>query len=166
MARFYFMFIIIEEIWKIDCLSQSSRRWGEMIGFLRALRNIGDVLGSAQVFIYYCEFWFFLHAKIYYILYIFKEAKLAKFIRYEVGWKMMRDDVIMWWCGDVVMRWRSRIKNMRHWVFCKTTAPKDNTTLTDTIFFSPTLKGGKLFIVSCEFWVFLYAKIFLYPLCF
>ena len=31
-------------------LSQSSRRWGEIIVFLRALRNIGDVLGSAQVF--------------------------------------------------------------------------------------------------------------------
>ncbi len=31
-------------------LSQSSRRIGEMIVFLRALRNIGDVLGSAQVF--------------------------------------------------------------------------------------------------------------------
>ena len=31
-------------------LSQSARRWGEMIVFLRALRNIGDVLGSAQVF--------------------------------------------------------------------------------------------------------------------
>ena len=62
------------------------------------------------------------------------------------------DDVVMGWCGYVVMRWKPRIKNMRHWVFCKTTAPKDNTTLTDTIFFSPTLKGGKLFIVSCEFW--------------
>jgi len=31
-------------------LSQSSRRIGEMIVFLRALRNIGDVLGSALVF--------------------------------------------------------------------------------------------------------------------
>ena len=31
-------------------LSQSSLRWGEMMAFLRALRNIGDVLGSAQVF--------------------------------------------------------------------------------------------------------------------
>ena len=31
-------------------LSQSSRRWGEIIVFLIALRNIGDVLGSAQVF--------------------------------------------------------------------------------------------------------------------
>ena len=72
----------------------------------------------------------------------------------DEGWRMM------WWCDDVVMRWRSRIKNMRHWVLCKTTAPIDNATLTDTIFFSPTLKGGKLFIVSCEFWVFLYAKIF------
>ena len=31
-------------------LSQSSLRWGEMMAFLGALRNIGDVLGSAQVF--------------------------------------------------------------------------------------------------------------------
>ena len=31
-------------------LSQSSRRIGEMIVFLSALRNIRDVLGSAQVF--------------------------------------------------------------------------------------------------------------------
>ena len=31
-------------------LSQSSRSYGEMIVFLRVLRNIGDVLGSAQVF--------------------------------------------------------------------------------------------------------------------
>ena len=75
-------------------------------------------------------------------------------------WGKWCDDVVMWWCGYVVMRWKSRIRNLRHWVLCKTTAPIDNATLTDTIFFSPTLKGGKLFIVSCEFWVFLYAKIF------
>ena len=31
-------------------LSQSSRRIGEMIVFLSALRNIGDVVGSAQGF--------------------------------------------------------------------------------------------------------------------
>ena len=31
-------------------LSQSSRSYGEMIVFLRALRNIRDVLASAQVF--------------------------------------------------------------------------------------------------------------------
>ena len=31
-------------------LSQSSRRIGEMIAFLRAWRNIRDVLASAQVF--------------------------------------------------------------------------------------------------------------------
>ena len=31
-------------------LSQSLRSYGEMMAFLRALRNIGDVLGSAQVF--------------------------------------------------------------------------------------------------------------------
>ena len=37
-------------------LSQSSRRWGEMMAFLRALRNIVDVLGSALFFIYFCEF--------------------------------------------------------------------------------------------------------------
>ena len=117
-------------------------------------------LKGGKLFIVSCEFWFFLHAKIFFSHYVFKGAKLAKFIRFEAGWKLMWDDVMMWWCDNVVMRWRSRIKNMRHWVLCKTTAPKENTTLTDTIFFSPTLKGGKLFIVSCEFWVFLYAKIF------
>ena len=107
---------------------------------------------------------FFLKRKdFFYSYYLFKRAKLAKFIRFEAGWKMMRDDVIMWWCGDLVMRWRPRIKNMRHWVLCKTTAPKDNTTLTETIFFSPTLKGGKLFIVSCEFWFF-YTQRFFYIL--
>ena len=31
-------------------LSQSSRRLCEMMAFLRALRNIGDVVGSALVF--------------------------------------------------------------------------------------------------------------------
>ena len=31
-------------------LSQSSRRIGEMIAFLRTLRNNGDVVGRAQVF--------------------------------------------------------------------------------------------------------------------
>ena len=31
-------------------LSQSSRRCGEMIAFLRALRNIGDVLGRSRIF--------------------------------------------------------------------------------------------------------------------
>ena len=28
-----------------------------------------------------------------YILYVFKEAKLAKFIRFEAGWKMIWDEV-------------------------------------------------------------------------
>ena len=36
----------------------------------------------------------------FYSHYVFKGAKLAKFIRFEAGWKMMRDDVI---CDDVVM---------------------------------------------------------------
>ena len=58
---------------------------------------------------------------------------------------------------------------MRHWVLCKTTAPIDNATLTDAIFFSPTLKGGKLFIVTsalksqrrvrCEFGVVCFIEI-------
>ena len=48
-------FIRFEALWKLlfkqaYFLSQSSRRIGEMIVFLRAPRNIGDVLGSAQVF--------------------------------------------------------------------------------------------------------------------
>ena len=48
-------FIRYEALWELlfklaYFLSQSSRRCGEMMAFLRALRNIGDVLGSAQVF--------------------------------------------------------------------------------------------------------------------
>ena len=73
------------------------------------------------------------------------------------------------WCDDVVMWWWDGSHGLKIWgigFYAKTTVPIDNATLTDTIFFSPTLKGGKLFIVSCEFWFFLYAKIFLYPLCF
>ena len=44
-------------------LSQSSPSIREMMAFLRALRNIGDVLGSAL--------FFFLNAKIFFILIIF-----------------------------------------------------------------------------------------------
>ena len=72
---------------------------------------------------------------------------------------------MMWWCDDVVMWWWDGSHGLKIWgigFYAKTTAPIDNATLTDTIFFSPTLKGGKLFIVSCEFWFFLYAKIFYY----
>ena len=48
-------FIRFEALWKLlfkqaYFLSQSSRRIGEMIVFLRAPRNIGDVMGSALVF--------------------------------------------------------------------------------------------------------------------
>ena len=35
----------------------------------------------------------------FYSHYVFKGAKLAKFIRFEAVGKMM------WWCGDVMMRW-------------------------------------------------------------
>jgi len=50
-----------------------------MIVFLSALRNIGDVLGSALIFLY---------AKIFLSSLCFKGAKLAKFIRFEAMWKM------------------------------------------------------------------------------
>ena len=122
-------------------------------------------LKGGKLFIVSCEFWFFLYTKFFLFSLCFKEAKLAKFIRFEAGGNWC-GDVVMWWCDDVVMRWRSRIKNMRHWVLCKTTAPKNNTTLTDTIFFSPTLKSGKLFIVSCEFWFFYTQRFILFSLCF
>ena len=36
---------------------------------------------------------FFLNAKIFYSHYVFKEAKLAKFIRFEAVWKLMWDEV-------------------------------------------------------------------------
>ena len=50
----------------------------------------------------------FLNRKDFFLNCFFKWAKLAKFIRFEAGWKLM------WWCGDVVMRWKSRIRKSRH----------------------------------------------------
>ena len=119
-------------------LSQSSRRIGEMIAFLRALRNIVDVLGSALFFIYFCEFWLFYTQRFFYILYVFKETKLAKFIRFEAGWKLM------WWCGDVVMRWKPRIKNMRHWVLCKNYSSNRQCHFNRHNFLFPNPKGWKI----------------------
>ena len=91
-------------------LSQSSRRIGEMIVFLSALRNIGN---CEDVKLKYFSLWrdsslccasfrmtrfcflltirnlnYFWNAKIFYYSYIFKGAKLAKFIRFEAGWKL------------------------------------------------------------------------------
>jgi hypothetical protein len=37
----------------------------------------------------------FYTQRFFYILFVFKGAKLAKFIRFEAGWNMMRDDVMM-----------------------------------------------------------------------
>ena len=169
-------------------LSQSSRSYGEMMAFLRALRNIGN---CEDVKLKYFAFWrdsslccasfrmtrfcflltirnlnYFWNAKIFFILIMYLREQSWRNSFALKRWGKWCGDVVMWWCGYVVMRWKSRIRNLRHWVLCKTTAPIDNATLTDTIFFSPTLKGGKLFIVSCEFWVFLYAKFFLFSLCF
>ena len=36
---------------------------------------------------------FFYTQSFFYILYVFKGAKLAKFIRFEAGWKLMRDEI-------------------------------------------------------------------------
>ena len=52
-----------------------------------------DVLGSALFFIYFCEFWLFYTQRFFYLIYVFKGAKLAKFIRYEAMWKLMRDEI-------------------------------------------------------------------------
>ena len=45
--------------------------------------------------LFYCMFLciIFWNAKIFYYSYIIKEAKLAKFIRFEAGWKLMWDEV-------------------------------------------------------------------------
>ena len=86
-----------------------------MMALLRALRNIGN---CEDVKLKYFAFWrdsslccasfrmtwlcflltiwnlyYFWNAKIIYYSYVFKEAKLAKFIRYEAGWKLMWDEV-------------------------------------------------------------------------
>ena len=56
--------------------------------------------------LFYCMFLciIFWNAKIFYYSYVFKEAKLAKFIRYEALWKLyiFYHKVL----GDVVKRWR------------------------------------------------------------
>ena len=52
---------------------------------------------------FYSIFCNFFNAKIFYYSYIFKEAKLAKFIRYEALWKLyifyhkVLGDVVKWW---------------------------------------------------------------------
>ena len=69
-------------------LSQSSRRWCEMMAFLRTLRNIGDVLGSALFFFIIVNSDYFYTQRFFYLLYVFKGAKLAKFIRYEAVGKL------------------------------------------------------------------------------
>ena len=74
-------------------LSQSSRRWCEMMAFLRTLRNIGDVLGSALFFFIIVNSDYFYTQRFFYLLYVFKGAKLAKFIRYEAMWKLMWDEI-------------------------------------------------------------------------
>ena len=40
---------------------------------------------------YYCEFGFFYTQRFFYSHYVFKGAKLAKFIRFEAVGKMIRD---------------------------------------------------------------------------
>ena len=70
-------------------LSQSSRRWGEMIVFLSALRNIWDVLGSTQVFQF-----MYVEKNLFY----YKEILHCAVLRSE-------------WQSSVL---ESRIKNSRH----------------------------------------------------
>ena len=36
---------------------------------------------------------YFYTQRFFYLLYVFKGAKLAKFIRFEAGWKLMWDEV-------------------------------------------------------------------------
>jgi hypothetical protein len=55
-----------------------------------------DVLGSALFFLLLWILIFFKRKDFFYSHYVFKGAKLAKFIRFEAGWNMMRDDVMMW----------------------------------------------------------------------
>ena len=82
-----------------------------MIAFLRVLRNIGDssLLYASFRMTRFCflltirNLNYFWNAKIFYYSYIIKEAKLAKFIRFEAGWKLyifyhkVLGDVVKWW---------------------------------------------------------------------
>ncbi len=147
----------------------TENRWND--GVFEGSKEHLDVLGSALFFLLLWILIFFKRKDFFILIMFLREQSWRNSFALKRGgiWCGMMwwcDNVMMWWFGDVVMRWRSRIKNMRHWVLCKTTAPKNNTTLTDTIFFSPTLKSGKLFIVSCEFWFFYTQRFILFSLCF
>ena len=54
------------------------------------------------------------------------------------------DDVVMWWCGYVVMRWKPRIKNMRHWVLCKNYSSNRQCHFNRHNFLFPNPKGWKI----------------------
>ena len=45
---------------------------------------------------------FFETKKIIYYYYVFKEAKLAKFIRFEAGWKLYISITKFWRCGEMM----------------------------------------------------------------
>ncbi len=91
-------------------LSQSSRRCGENDGafegseehwklwrseveifcFMKRFFTMLRFVQNDTVLFFYSRLgiWIILNAKIFYYSYIIKEAKLAKFIRFEAGWKL------------------------------------------------------------------------------
>ena len=63
---------------------------GELVKWLCFWGHWGtsEMFWEAHRFFYYCEFWFFYKQRFFYSHYVFKGAKLAKFIRLEAGWKL------------------------------------------------------------------------------
>ena len=85
-------------------------RWNDVV--FEGTEEHLDVLGSALFFLLLWILIFFKRKDFFYSHYVFKGAKLAKFIRFEAGWKMMRDDVI---CDDVVMWWWDGGHGLKIW---------------------------------------------------
>ena len=88
-----------EEHWKLW------RREVEIFCFLKRFFTMLRFVQNDTVLFFYSRLgiWIILNAKIFYYSYIIKEAKLAKFIRFEAGWKLyifyhkVHGDVVKWW---------------------------------------------------------------------
>ena len=115
-------FIRFEAGWKLyifyhkvlwnDCvLEGSEEHWKlwrcevEIFFFMKRFFTMLRFVQNDTVLFFYSRLgiWIILNAKIFYYSYIIKEAKLAKFIRFEALWKLyifyhkVLGDVVKWW---------------------------------------------------------------------
>ena len=97
-----FSFTKFTENWWNDCVfERTEEHWKlwrcevEIFFFMKRFFTMLRFVQNDTVLFFYSRLgiWIILNAKIFYYSYIFKGAKLAKFIRYEALWKLMWDEV-------------------------------------------------------------------------